>query len=73
MGFGGELRPVVGAAYQFLRQAGVDAVFSQQAPPAWIDGFRGWNWFACTFERCLYCMIFFTIIAMTCVPIPCGS
>ena len=27
----------------------------------WQEGFRGWHWFGCTWERCAYCLLFFLV------------
>ena len=37
---------------------------------SWIAGDRGGYWLACTLERCLYCVIFFTIVVMAIFPVP---
>lgn len=36
---------------------------------AWLEGMRGWQWFGCTWERSVYCIIIFTIAAFWLMPI----
>ena len=36
----------------------------------WLDGIRGWHWFGCTWERSVYCLVFFVIVSYWLRPVP---